>query len=86
MKNKNNREEHYTSTEELVTQYYEATNPVTKASIRSIIANRLEITERHEMVRRSLLVSIKEHMERLTYSFDSRKNMFEYFKKYHRVD
>ncbi len=83
---KNNRVEHHTTTEELVSQYYAATNPVTQSSIRSIIANRLGLTERHETVQRTKLWTIRERMRKLTYSFESRSTMEEYFKEYQDLD
>lgn len=71
----NKHKEHATSTQELVTKYEEATNPVTKAVLRSIIAGRLGITERHEQVIRSRNYNIRSYLEKLTYSFEGRSRM-----------
>lgn len=81
-----NNNNHKTTTEELVTQYFAATNPVTKGTLRSIIANRLGITEQQETVQRSKLLSIRSYLRKLTYSFDGRSNMEQYFKKYQDLD
>ncbi len=82
----NNNNEHKTSTEELVVQYLAATNPVTKGTIRSIIANRLGITEQQEKIQRSKVWAIRERMRNITYSFESRTTMEDYFKDYQGLD
>ncbi len=82
----NKQHEHHTSTEELFVKFNEATNPVTKAAYRSMIASRLGITERQELVTTTNVWAIRDRMRKLTYSFDGRKNMEEYFKKYQGMD
>ena len=77
--NESKLKEHATSTQDLVTKYEEATNPVTKAVIRSIIAGRLGITEREEQARKSRNISIRSYLENLTYSFESRSRMRQLF-------
>ncbi len=78
--------EHHTSTEELVRKYYEATNPVTKGSYRSIICNRLGVTASAEFSKHLDAWALREQMRRLTYSFESRSRMEEYFTKYCGLD
>jgi len=77
MKDNNERKipEHKTSTAELVVKYEECTNPCTKAVYRSIIAGRLGITERQEMVKKSTNRSARTYLDKCTFSFDGRRRM-----------
>ena len=77
---KNNSEqrkvpEHHTSTTELVSKFDACTNPVTKAVYRSIIAARLGITERNEMIKTSNMRTAKKYLDKCTFSFSGRKRM-----------
>jgi len=74
--------EYYTSTAELVVKYEEATNPVTKAGYRSIIANRLGITEHQEIIKKSNNLAAQRYLEKCTYSFDGRNRMRALFEQW----
>lgn len=74
--------EHHTSTAELVVKFEEATNPVTKAVYRSIIAARIGITERQEMVRKSRNYSMRKYLDKCTFSFDGRRRMEALFEQW----
>jgi len=67
--------EHHTSTAELVIKYEACTNPCTKAVYRSIIATRLDITERQEMIKKSCNFSARKYLDKCTFSFDGRRRM-----------
>ena len=73
------KQEHATSTQELVTKYEECKNPVTKAVYRSIIAGRLGIHDQQALVTQSRNTSIRSYLEHLTYSFEGRSRMREMF-------
>jgi hypothetical protein len=67
--------EHHTSTADLCLKYEAATNPVTKATYRSIIAARLGVTERQEMVMKSRNFAMRKYLDKCTFSFDGRRRM-----------
>jgi len=67
--------EHKTSTAELIVKYEECTNPCTKAVYRSIIAGRLGITERQEMVKKANNRAAQSYLDKCTFSFDGRRRM-----------
>lgn len=72
--------EHFTSTIKLIEKFEACTNPVTKAVYRSMIAARIGITERQELITKSRNYSMRKYLEKCTYSFDGRRrmcNMFE---------
>ena len=77
---KNNSEqrkvpEHHTSTTELVGKFEACTNPVTKAVYRSIIAARLGITERQDMIKKSNMDAARKYLDKCTFSFSGRRRM-----------
>lgn len=77
MKDKHERKipEHKTSTTELVAKFEEEQNPTTKAVYRSIIAGRLGITERQEMVKKSNSFAMRAYLDKCTFSFSGRSRM-----------
>lgn len=67
--------EYKTPTSELCEKYESCTNPVTRAVYRNIIATRIGITERQEIIKKSNNFAMRAYLGKCTFSFNGRKRM-----------